>query len=60
MDIPVLFIVIAGLVIAIAVLLALTMTLTRSCLRLRSEKRSTEVRRGFMTEQWLPLVAPFP
>ena len=60
MDIPVLFVVIAGLVIAVAVLLALTVKLTRTGLRLRSEKRSTEVRRGFMTEQWLPLVEPYP
>jgi len=60
MDIPVLFIVIVGLIIALCVLLALTVRLTRTCLKLRSEKRSTDVRRGFMTEQWLPLVAPYP
>ena len=60
MGIPLTSLIIAGLGAAVLALLVTTIKLARSYLALRTRKRSGEVRRGFMTEQWLPLVDPYP
>lgn len=60
MELPVTSLIIAGLGTATLALLVTTVKLARSYSALRSQKRSGEVRRGLMTEQWLPLVDPYP
>jgi len=59
-DISLAWQVVTGLSVALALSLLVLYKLTKAYGRLRSEKRSGEVRRGFMTEQWLPLVEPYP
>ena len=60
MEIPLTSLIIAGLSATTLALLATIVKLSRSYAALRSQKRSGEVRRGLMTEQWLPLVDPYP
>ena len=60
MGIPLTSLIIAGLGAAVLALLVTTIKLARSYRALRSRKRSGEVRRGLMTEQWLPFVDPYP
>ena len=62
MDIDISFAwqVVTVLSVALALSLLVLYKLTKAYGRLKSEKRSGEVRRGFMTEQWLPLVEPYP
>ena len=58
MDIPVLWWVVAGLALALAVLYSVR--ITRNYIGLRRQKRGDDVRRGFTTEQWLPLTESYP
>ena len=59
-DISLAWQVVTGLSVALALSLLVLYKLTKAYGRLKSQKRSGEVRRGFMTEQWLPLVEPYP
>ena len=58
--IPVAWQVVAGLSVALVLSLFALYKLSKAYGRLRSQKRGGEVKRGFMTEQWLPLVEPYP
>ena len=60
MDIPVTWWVIAGLVAALAAAVLYSVRMTKSYLGLRRRKRGDDVRRGLMTEQWLPLTESYP
>lgn len=60
MDIPVLWWVVAGLAVALALAVLYSVRITRSYLRLRRERRGDAVKRGFTTEQWLPLAESYP
>ena len=60
MELPLTSLIIAGLGATALALLAITVKLAGSYTALRSQKRSGEVRRELMTEQWLPLVDPYP
>ena len=60
MDIPVLWWIVAGLALALAVAVLYSVRITRSYLRLRRLRRGDAVRRGFTTEQWLPLTESYP
>ena len=60
MEIPVLWWIVAGLALALAVTVAYSVRMTRSYLALRRRKRGDDVRRGFTTEQWLPLTESYP
>ena len=60
MDIPVIWWVVAGLAVALAAAVFYSVRMTKSYLRLRRQKRSDDVRRGLMTEQWLPLTESYP
>ena len=57
---PLTWYVILSLATALVLTLIALFKLTSAYGRLRSQKRGGEVRRGFMTEQWLPLVTPYP
>lgn len=60
MDIPVIWWVIAGLAVALAAAVLYSVRMTKSYLRLRRRKRGDDVRRGLMTEQWLPFTESYP
>ena len=60
MDIPVLWWTVAGLALALALAVLYAVRITRSYLRLRRQRRGDAVRRGFTTEQWLPLTESYP
>ena len=60
MDIPVLWWVVAGLALALLLALLYSVRITRGYLRLRRLRRGDAVRRGFTTEQWLPLTESYP
>ena len=60
MDIPVLWWVVAGLALALALAVLYSVRITRSYIGLRRQKRGDDVRRGFTTEQWLPLTESYP
>ena len=60
MDIPVLWWIVAGLALALALAVLYSVRITRSYLRLRRLRRGDAVRRGFTTEQWLPLTESYP
>ena len=60
MDIPVLWWVVAGLALALALAVLYSVRITRSYLGLRRLRRGDAVRRGFTTEQWLPLTESYP
>ncbi len=60
MDIPVLWWTVAGLALALALAILYSVRITRSYLRLRRQRRGDAVRRGFTTEQWLPLTESYP
>ena len=59
-EFPLTWYVILSLATALVLTLIALFKLTSAYGRLRSQKRGGEVRRGFMTEQWLPLVTPYP
>ena len=60
MDIPVLWWVVAGLALALLLALLYSVRITRSYFGLRRLRRGDAVRRGFTTEQWLPLTESYP
>ncbi len=60
MEIPVLWWVVAGLALALLLALLYSVRITRGYLRLRRLRRGDAVRRGFTTEQWLPLTESYP
>ncbi len=60
MDIPVLWWIVAGLALALAVAVLYSVRVTRSYITLRRLRRGDAVRRGFTTEQWLPLAESYP
>ena len=60
MDIPVIWWVVAGLAVALAAAVLYSVHMTKSYLGLRRRKRSDDVRRGLMTEQWLPFTESYP
>ena len=60
MEIPVLWWVVAGLALALLLALLYSIRITRGYLRLRRLRRGDAVRRGFTTEQWLPLTEAYP
>ena len=60
MDIPVLWWVVAGLAMALLLALLYSVRITRSYFGLRRLRRGDAVRRGFTTEQWLPLTESYP
>lgn len=60
MDIPVLWWIVAGLALALAVAVLYSVRITRSYIALRRLRRGDAVRRGFTTEQWLPLAESYP
>ena len=59
-DFPLVWRFVTGLSVALILSLFALYKLAKAYGRLRSQKRGGEVRRGFMTEQWLPLVEPYP
>lgn len=59
-DIPVIWQVAVSTLIGLVVCLIALFRLWKAYQRLKSDKRGGEVKRGFMTEQWLPLVDPYP
>lgn len=52
--------VVAGLALALVLAVVYSVRMTRSYLALRRLKRGDDVRRGFTTEQWLPLTESYP
>ena len=60
MDIPVLWWVVAGLALALLLAVLYSVRITRSYFGLRRLRRGDAVRRGFTTEQWLPLTESYP
>ena len=60
MEIPVLWWIVAGLALALLLALLYSVRITRGYLRLRRLRRGDAVRRGFTTEQWLPLTESYP
>ena len=60
MEIPVLWWIVAGLAFALAVAVIYSVRITRRYLALRRLRRGDAVRRGFTTEQWLPLAESYP
>ena len=60
MEIPVLWWVVAGLALALALAVLYSVRITRSYLGLRRLRRGDAVKRGFTTEQWLPLTESYP
>ena len=60
LEIPVLWWIVAGLALALAVAILYSVRITRSYLALRRLRRGDAVRRGFTTEQWLPLTESYP
>ena len=60
MDIPVVWWVITGLAAVLTVAIVYSVRMTKSYLGLRRRKRSDDVRRGLMTEQWLPFTESYP
>ena len=60
MEIPVLWWVVAGLALTLLLAVIYSVRMTRSYLRLRRLRRGDAVRRGFTTEQWLPLTESYP
>ena len=60
MEVPVLWWIVAGLALALAVAVLYSVRITRSYLALRRLRRGDAVRRGFTTEQWLPLTESYP
>ena len=60
MDIPVLWWIVAGLALALAIAVLYSVRITRSYIALRRLRRGDAVRRGFTTEQWLPLAESYP
>ena len=60
MDIPVLWWIVAGLALALGVAVLYSVRITRSYIALRRLRRGDAVRRGFTTEQWLPLAESYP
>ena len=52
--------IVAGLALALAVAVLYSVRITGSYLRLRRLRRGDAVRRGFTTEQWLPLTESYP
>ena len=60
LEIPVLWWIVAGLALSLAVAVIYSVRMTRSYLRLRRLRRGDAVRRGFTTEQWLPLTESYP
>ena len=60
MEIPVLWWVVAGLALTLLLAVIYSVRVTRSYLRLRRLRRGDAVRRGFTTEQWLPLTESYP
>jgi predicted Holliday junction resolvase-like endonuclease len=59
-DIPVLWWVVAGLALALLLAVLYSVRITRSYFGLRRLRRGDAVRRGFTTEQWLPLTESYP
>ena len=60
MEVPVLWWIVAGLALALAVAVIYSVRITRRYLALRRQRRGDAVRRGFTTEQWLPLAESYP
>ena len=60
LEIPVLWWVVAGLALTLLLAVIYSVRVTRSYLRLRRLRRGDAVRRGFTTEQWLPLTESYP
>ena len=60
MDIPVLWWVASGLALALVLAVLYSVRITRSYIALRRLRRGDAVRRGFTTEQWLPLAESYP
>lgn len=60
MDIPVLWWIVAGMALALALTVLYSVRITRSYISLRRLRRGDAVRRGFTTEQWLPLTESYP
>ena len=60
MDIPVLWWVASGLALALVLAVLYSVRITRRYLALRRLRRGDAVRRGFTTEQWLPLAESYP
>ncbi len=60
MDIPVLWWIVGGLALGLAVAVLYSLRITRSYIALRRLRRGDAVRRGFTTEQWLPLAEAYP
>ena len=60
MDIPVVWWIVGGLALALAVAVLYSVRITRSYFALRRLRRGDAVRHGFTTEQWLPLAESYP
>ena len=52
--------IVAGLAFALAVAVMYSVRITRGYIALRRLRRGDAVRRGFTTEQWLPLAESYP
>ena len=59
-EVPLSWQIVAGLSLALALCVLVLNYQWKANRKLKKDKRSGEVKRGFMTEQWLPLVDPYP
>ena len=59
-EVPLSWQIVAGLSLALALCVLVLIYQWKANRKLKKDKRSGEVKRGFMTEQWLPLVKPYP
>ena len=59
-EVPLSWQIVAGLSLALALCVLVLTYQWKANRKLKKDKRSGEVKRGFMTEQWLPLVKPYP
>ena len=59
-EVPLNWQIVAGLSLALALCLLVLNYQWKANRKLKKDRRGGEVKRGFMTEQWLPLVKPYP